>query len=227
MGPSEMLCCPMHHLQKCKKFHAPTIHTHDAVVNVVAALAKHLGAVTVEPREEYVYGLEKVQGEVDGNNKRLDIKVARSGGEKVIGLDIQITNPVKKKMVAKSARLQGVATVSAAKQKERHHGESCKLNNIEFIPFIIETGGRLGFFAHRFIEKALYASSEKQGIPINNLRLYWMKRLSTAVQRGISLQIVTRYNMLRKGKKHKKEGLLDEGDCRIKVADVAGDGIIW
>jgi len=77
-----------------------------------------------------------------GSDKRGDILIT-TGGKQII-LDVMVTCPAAPSMVQthNSHRIPGAAAVRAVKIKNRKYGRSVP-EHTEFVPFVIETGGRL------------------------------------------------------------------------------------
>ena len=111
------------------------ISRHDKITKVLARRLPglyHNATFRLEPRINHT----------PENRKRGDILIT-AGGKRIV-LDVMVTCPANRSMVTKhmSQRIPGAAAACAVKWKKRKYLRTIPAGT-EFVPFVIETGGRL------------------------------------------------------------------------------------
>ena len=100
-----------------------------------------------------------------------------------------LTLPLTEQQDAKKCDVQAD---SRAKLKRDKYGQQCKERNIEFVPFVIYTTGKLHRDAVGFLRKLAQHAAEHRKIPEGVLLRYYMKLLSVTLVQRVGYTIHTR-----------------------------------
>ena len=170
--------------------------THDSVVLVLKEMLNRASLVT--RREEL--GCFR---EADPNsNERPDLSVLNFPEMRKLVIDVQVTCPIPgdKSLTLNQAVIPGRAAKTAYDRKTHKYTALCNTNNLEFLPFIIESTGRLHEKADEFFKKVIAIMSENTAVHQSILSSYWQSRLSMCLQSQISQAIVTRAQHINGGR---------------------------
>ena len=139
---------PLHGLM-CRRRAKRITNRHDAVYEHMMNGLNKVEGVTATP-EPHVGG--------PGSQRRGDIRVTKDGTTYIV--DVGITCPATAKMVSahKTLRRPGAAASAYTKRKESSYrllalNHQNGQNPFTFVPFIVETGGRLNDEGRDFIDK--------------------------------------------------------------------------
>ena len=103
--------------------------------------------------------------------------------EDVLNVDVVITHPASKTLRGRSSRTPGAAARVAEENKRRHHAAG-GTRGYRFVPFAVETYGRLGNAAVEVLADWADAASRAGGFD-RDAYLTWIKReLSVSLVRG-------------------------------------------
>ena len=170
--------------------------THDSVVLVLKEMLNRASLVT--RREEL--GCFR---EADPNsNERPDLSVLNFPEMRKLVIDVQVTCPVPgdKSLTKAQAATPSRAANAAYQRKKSKYADLCDANNLEFLPFIIESTGRLHGEADKFFKKVVSIMSDNSAVHQSVLSAYWQSRLSMCLQSQISQAIVTRAQHINSGR---------------------------
>jgi hypothetical protein len=141
--------------------------------------------------------------EADPNsNERPDLSVLNFPEMRKLVIDVQVTCPIPgdKSLTLNQAVIPGRAAKTAYDRKTHKYTALCNTNNLEFLPFIIESTGRLHEKADEFFKKVIAIMSENTAVHQSILSSYWQSRLSMCLQSQISQAIVTRAQHINGGR---------------------------
>ena len=170
--------------------------THDSVVLILKEMLNRASLVT--RREEL--GCFR---EADPNsNERPDLSVLNFPEMRKLVIDVQVTCPVPgdKSLTKAQAATPSRAANAAYQRKKSKYADLCDANNLEFLPFIIESTGRLHGEADKFFKKVVSIMSDNSAVHQSVLSAYWQSRLSMCLQSQISQAIVTRAQHINSGR---------------------------
>ena len=121
-----------------------------------------------------------------------DIYLPRWNGCKPLAIDVTITNPLNVDIVSKASTIQGAAAASKAEMKIKKHRELCIRNNMEFLPFAVETHGLFCDDGHSIIDKiaCLIARNKRSKKSMERKRL--VQRLSVCLQINVARMFIRR-----------------------------------
>jgi hypothetical protein len=185
-----------HHLATACGKDGCRIATHDSIVLVLKEMLGRAGLVT--KREE----IGCFQEQFPESNERPDLSVLNFPNRPKIVLDVQVTCPVslRTNMSRVKAIEPGRAAAVSFKAKTKKYSALCAANGLEFLPFIIESTGRLHARAEEFVKKVVDIMSESTGISNSILTSFWMGRLSLCLQQQISSAIISRARRINGGR---------------------------
>ena len=103
---------------------------------------------------------------------------------------MSVVNPLKAGSVAKSAKEQGATAIKAAGEKHRKYDSY--INNVSFIPFIMETYGGLGIEAIGFIKRLATQVARHRGTSYRDEKRHLFQKLSLTLQRGVAIMLTSR-----------------------------------
>ena len=165
------------HCQKCRITNTQKGITHDGLVDVFIALCKS-GQTTAT----------KQCTNLLDNNGVLDILLL-STGDRDMGLDIRITNPINAQIERdkrKKPPIQGDAALRSEKEKEKKYMGACKRANIDFLPIVMETYGTWGAVLQCWFKKMIKNTTRACNVPSSSLTSYWTQTIAVALQKRIS-----------------------------------------
>jgi hypothetical protein len=167
-----------HHAMSCEKLQGSRILRHNHVQSLVqcgAAMAGH--SSSIEPQERHLKNLSF--GDV-GYGQRGDVLVSTL--DDLLNVDIVVTHPASYSMRSRASREPGAAAKVAEAKKRSTHGVGAVGHT--FVPFAIESYGRLGLDALRLLKD--WADSACGGGRFDrNGYLVWIKReISVALIKG-------------------------------------------
>jgi len=178
------------HTQKCRKYNALTIATHDAIVDDLQELYKYCG---YHAKKEVHDTLRQFKPD----DARICDLVISEPAKKRICIDVRITNPVTSKIELGTMRGRkipeaGTAAETNAKQKDLKYKNDIEAIGMEFIPFVLETTGRPSKGAQSLIENLINKKTKESGIPSSVLTTYWARRLGCTLQKMIANAVITK-----------------------------------
>jgi len=109
-----------------------------------------------------------------------------------LALDISITHPHAYGHDVGSAQ-PGVANKRREQEKIKKHEHLCALNNLDFVPLVFESFGNPSEKALKFLNlllRGVEETKEKHNWAAATQRVYWMQRLSVALQKGASFMVL-------------------------------------
>ena len=151
---------------------------HDQIHSKVqfgAAAAGH--SSSIEPHERHLKNL--AFGD-PGYGKRGDFAV--STVDDLLNIDVTVVHPASSSMRSRASREPGITAREAEKKKRRDHGVGAVGHT--FVPFAIETYGRLGVEAVKLLKDWAKTAGEADMMDRNSY-LVWMKReISVSLIKG-------------------------------------------
>ena len=167
-----------HHAMTYRQLQGLWTLRHDQIQSNVlfgAAAAGH--SSSIDPQERHFKNLEL--GE-PGHGKRGDVLV--STVDDLLNIDVTVVHPASSSMQSRASR-EPVMTASEAEKKKRHdHGVGAVGHT--FVPFAIETYGRLGVEAVKVLKDWAKTAGEADFMDRNSY-LVWMKReISVSLIKG-------------------------------------------
>jgi hypothetical protein len=165
--------------------------THDSVVHAIATLTRTCGIMT--KKEEF----RCFQEAVPDSDKRPDLSFANAPGRsRKLVTDLRITCPYPNgptsSLSVAAARREGRAADQAYAAKMRIYGNLSLQNNLEFLPMIIESTGRMHPHLIQFIDSVLMEKSQGDPVLKGKLRRYWYSHISCSVQRALAESLILR-----------------------------------
>jgi hypothetical protein len=153
---------------------------HNAVVQCLAHLVRRSGvAAHIEPSIN-PWGVP-----YEGRNKRPDIIAIHQSG--YLTIDVSITHPTSGGDLLKAATMPGAAAMARETAKRQTYA-NCPQTAVvgrAFVPFVLETSGRLGPEALRYLREL---ATRRYGAPPSTAKSQWVvwaaSSISIAVQRG-------------------------------------------
>lgn len=134
-------------------------------------------------------------------NKRPDLSVLNYPNctrPKLI-LDISVAHPVEILGATTLSRNQAIIPNHAANKRfsEKNHKylQIANQNNFEFLPFIVETTGRMHLMAVKFFDETIQYMADTQShsdVMKAASSLYWSTRISCCIQKSIARSILSR-----------------------------------
>ena len=118
-----------------------------------------------------------------GSQKRPDFEVYDKTSNRVVMTDVMLTGCVKYDTNMVSAKRIGFAALEGEKLKLRTTGKWCREGNYEFVPLVVESGGRYGKQLVKFVDG--HIEKLKNNKTIKSQRKYWYTRLAVCVQNGV------------------------------------------
>lgn len=170
-----------HHAMTCDKMSGIRTVRHNHIQNTVQYGCKTAGLdSTLEPKERHLKHLQLGDEEY---GKRGDILLSTL--DDLINVDISITHPASATLRGKASRTPGAAAEARDKAKVRDHAKN-GTPGYSFVPFSIETYGRLGAPADKLL-KELADVAASTGACDRDAYLCWIKReISLSLIRGNS-----------------------------------------
>lgn len=178
------------HAQKCKLGNDLTIQTHDNVKTVCCELVKHAG---IRCKMEVPDFFAAVQHD-NADQLRPDLVAYPLGKRKVV-YDVRITNAVTAKIQRGEVRKPpdpGIQSLRSEKEKRLKYNSACEEIGCCFVPLVFEVQGTWGKEFCDFFKEMIAQASEHRHIPKGILANYWRRRLSIALQSGVSSAINAR-----------------------------------
>jgi hypothetical protein len=193
-----------HHLATGCAIGGTRAKTHDGVVLELRDILRYCGLQTkVEER-----GLFRITN--PNSNNRPDITVTDPPGSvfKTLAIDVGVTSPLTGYNNPESYRLYtGIAAKNmAADKKAKYARIGAQANELQFLPFILESTGFIHEDAIAYLHRLADIASDSRGIPSRVLYNYFVKRLSLRLQCGIANSINRRLEMV---KSHNSAGMHD------------------
>lgn len=168
-----------HHAMTCTKMSGLRTWRHNHVQNSVRCGGRTAGLTTTwEPKERH---FNNAQVGEEGYGKRGDILIGMM--DDWLNVDISITHPCKDTTRAKASKVAGAAAAQKARDKRSTH-ETEGTPGYTFVPFIVETYGRLGVDAEQLL-KELADVAASTGKCDREGYLHWIrKEISLSLIRG-------------------------------------------
>jgi hypothetical protein len=167
-----------HHAMSCDKLARSRIMRHNHVQSLVQCGAKMAGhSSSIEPQERHLKNLSF--GDV-GYGQRGDVLVSTL--DDLLNVDIVVTHPASYSMRSRASREPGAAAKVAEAKKRSTHGVGAVGHT--FVPFAIESYGRLGLDAMQLL-KDWADSASGGGLFDRDGYLVWIKQeISVALIKG-------------------------------------------
>jgi hypothetical protein len=168
-----------HHAMTCDKLSGLCTLRHDHVQSSVQYGATAAGhGSSIEPQERHLRGLHFGD---DGYGKRGDVLVSTL--DDVLNIDVVITHPASRTLRSRASKEPGAAARVAEENKRRDHA-SGGTRGYNFVPFAVETYGRLGHSAISLLRDWAKDAAASGGFE-RDVYLTWIKReLSVRLVRG-------------------------------------------
>lgn len=176
-----------HHAMTCDKMSGVRSMRHNQIQNSVRYGCSKAGCDTSwEPKEG---AMQNLQCGDDGYGRRGDILVSTL--EDLLNVDIAVTHPAMQTVRAKASKTPGAAAEERAKAKRRYH-EKNGTPGYRFVPFVVESYGRLGKDAENLL-KSMADRASSSGDCDRNGYLHWIKKeISLSLVRG-NARVFRRY----------------------------------
>ena len=163
-----------YHALTCKWGGGP-IHRHDSVLDCYFDLFKSVG---FHCRKELTSQFE--------NKQRPDIAIYNYKDGKKLLLDVTITHPLAKRSVNSSSSKPGFAAAEKEKEKDsKYLAKSLDLGYL-FRPLALEVYGRWGNKSEETLEEFSKYSLNAFGLPPNEFKLQWRRRIAVCLQKANS-----------------------------------------
>ena len=174
------------HAMVCKKCAKPTQMRHDLVASAVRRVVCRAScASSMEPSYRHI-GVTPEQRRAAGQ-RRGDIMVVLPCG-KISIVDVTVTHPTQQKYVAQAATRAGHAARGAERAKEVEFGKlGTDAGQYDFVPFAVETYGRLGVSAQSFLKALGDVAASRGNISKAAFVRSAYREISCALQRGNGL----------------------------------------
>ena len=171
--------CDSHHAMSCDKMSGFRTQRHNHVQNTVRYGCTAAGFDScMEPKEKHLKGLR--MGD-KGYGMRGDILLSTL--DDLINVDTTITHPANKTTRAAASKTAGAAAAAREKTKLRDHARD-GTPGYSFVPFVIESYGRLGKEAEQLLGK-LADGAASTGLFERQVYLQWIKKeISLTLIRG-------------------------------------------
>ena len=178
-----------HIISGCPK-EGTRIALHDQIKDTIASIYKYCGLI-VKREERHCF-----QAIDPDNNLRPDISILNPpNGENQQILDVAIVGPIpgSQKGVLNITLTQshqpGIHSERREQQKIKKYYECSQDNNLQFIPFVIESSGRLGTEALQHLQQVAKYGAEQRGCAPSQMLYYLRKRISCALHKAIANHI--------------------------------------
>jgi hypothetical protein len=163
---------------------------HDHVKETILSIYKYCGLIV--KREER--GCFQT---IDPDNKqRPDISILNPpNGENQQILDVAIVGPIPGSqkgvlnITAGQSQRTGIAAERREQQKITKYNQCAIENNLQFIPFVIESSGRLGQAALKHLTEVAKYGAEQRGTTSSKMLYYLRKMISCALNKSIANNI--------------------------------------
>ena len=112
-------------------------------------------------------------------------------------LDVSVTHPVpitSKKVLSKNHALQSCRAANLCyRRKVNKYGAISEANNLEFLPLIFETTGKMHPKTETFLDRTLTEIIKRRDPVVSSvLNFYWYSRVSCCIQKCIADAILTK-----------------------------------
>lgn len=176
--------CP-DHAMLCLRVQKMTQMRHDIVAAAVRRVVCRAGcASSMEPSYRHLRGAQQQQA---ASQRRGDVLVVMPSG-KISVVDVVVVHPSQQQYLAGAAARAGHAAVGAERGKVnsfRQLGQDA--GQYDFVPFALESYGRLGSPAQSFLKELGTVASSRQGISRAAFLRSAYREVSCALQRGLGL----------------------------------------
>jgi hypothetical protein len=131
--------------------------------------------------------------EVEDTDKRADIIIHNWEGNRTAILDISVSHPWIAAVQDQSEQniIPELAAKLREKEKIRKYQALCG-NHVEFIPFVMESFGRMGPMARKFLRTCASKRAEDINIEDERLLTFWRQRLSVTLNKYLAFSIKDR-----------------------------------
>ena len=168
-----------HHAMTCNKMSGLRTWRHNLVQNSVRCGGRTAGlATTWEPKERY---FNNAQPGEDKYGRRGDILMLLGGD--CLNVDIAVTHPAKSGTREKASKEAGAAATQKEKDKIRDH-ETNGTPGYRFVPFIVETCGRLGPQAEALLKELAEIAASTGKCEVQAYMQWMRKEISVSLIRG-------------------------------------------
>jgi hypothetical protein len=176
-----------HHAMTCPKMSGVRTMRHNQIQNSVRYGCSKAGCDTSwEPKEG---SMQELQCGDEGYGRRGDILVSTL--EDLLNVDVSVTHPAMHSVRVKASKTPGAAAEERDKQKRRYH-EKNGTPGYSFVPFSVETYGRLGKDAENLL-RDMAERAASTGDCDRDCFLHWMrKEISLSLIRG-NARVFRRY----------------------------------
>ena len=178
-----------HIISGCPK-EGTRIALHDQIKDTIASIYKYCGLIT---KREERHCFQAIDPE---NDQRPDISILNPpNGENQQILDIAIVGPLPGSqkgilsITASQSRQPGIYAERRDQQKITKYHNCSQDNNLQFIPFVIESSGRFGTAAFQHLQQVAKYGAEQRGCAQSQMLYYLRKRISCALHKSIANHI--------------------------------------
>jgi len=188
---------PWHHLS-CSAFKSKNaIARHDHVVHALYLTARDAAArcikePTISPKmkdeSRKRESRRESRGSSNGKEFRADLEITATNDKRYL-IDVKITHPLCQSHISAAASYSLGAADKAEQQKNKKYEKAIKVNDYEFIPFVIETTGGISSAAEKFLEELFIWIYKYQGQEGKRIVKDLKDSIAIAVQRGNAVLI--------------------------------------
>jgi hypothetical protein len=178
----------------CPKY-GHTIATHDNIKSHVVLMSKSCGMMT---RTEEVGCFKEINPD-DG--KRPDISFLNAptnAGRKLI-TDIKVTAPTTYSVVSLTRNVASKPLHMANKafsEKNNKYSQCASDNNLDFLPLIFESSGRIHTAADKFFQSIISHASNDDSNRFSMLKRFWYTVLSFSIQKSLNSSFLQKVEMV-------------------------------
>jgi hypothetical protein len=132
----------------------------------------------------------------DPGKRPADVLVDYWTGSRSVCLDVAISNPLSLSAIKYAAKRPGYAAHHTASKKQSKYAAACRVNNLAFVPFVLETFGGFGPSAVAVVKRIAAALSDASDMTLAVATHRVATRLSFVCQRGLARTLASRYPTL-------------------------------
>jgi hypothetical protein len=203
------------HAMLCKNVAKMTQMRHDIVVSAVRRVISRASCPSsLEPSYRPLQQPGALQGAGPGQ-RRGDIMAVLPGGQ-ISMVDVVVTHPARQDCLGQACVRNGIAAQRSEDRKVREFRQFGDAGQYEFVPFALESYGRLGASAQNFLKRLGDIGAGRANISKSAFVKSAYREVSCALQRGIGLMYArSNMNIARASGRHFMPG------CDVPVQDEA------
>jgi hypothetical protein len=179
-----------HHLVSGCRREGTRHNIHDMVKETLISLWKYCGYIVKREEKNCFKGTDP------DNNLRPDISILNpSNGEDQQILDVAIVGPIPGSqkgilsITPADSNRPGIAAARREQQKITKYNQCALENNLQFIPFVLESSGRIGEIGMKHLQEVAKYGAEQRQCAYSQMLYYLKKRISCALHKTIANNI--------------------------------------